>query len=140
MSVFGKLFTWQSAADRKREQAAYEKWAFPYGEKQRDNLKSLLETVFKKNDGFILFNFLMCKEMYDDALEDNESRDLAISALINKRKNNRLQIIKQLKPKEWLLYIALVLADKNVDESCEYPTAEQIIAKAQELQNDENLR
>ena len=133
MSVFGNLFTWKSAADRKREEAAYEKWAFPHGEKQRDNLKSLLKTLFKKDDGFTLFAYLICKELYEKALVDYELRDEAIDKLVNGRKDNRLQIIKQLKQHEWLIYIALVLADENVDESCEYPTADEIIAKAQVL-------
>ena len=133
MSIFGNLFKWQSAADIKREQAAYEKWAFPHGEKQRDNLKSLLKEIFKKDEGFVLFTYLMCKEMYEKALEDSDSRDMAINELVNSKKNSRLQVIKQLKQNEWLLHIALVLADEKVDESCEYPTADMIIAKAQEL-------
>jgi len=133
MSVFGNLFTWKSAADRKSEQIAYEKWAFPYGEKQRDNLKSLLKAIFKKDDGFILFIYLTCKELYENTLEDSGSRDQTIRELVNGRKSNRLQLIKQLKQNEWLTYIALVLADENVDESCEYPSADEIILKAQEL-------
>ena len=133
MSIFGNLFKWQSAADVKREQAAYEKWAFPHGEKQRDNLKSLLKDIFKKDEGFILFTYLTCKEFYERAMEDSTSRDMAIDKLVNGRKESRLTIIKQLKQHEWLTYIALVLADENVDESCEYPTADMIIEKAQEL-------
>ena len=140
MSIFGNLFKWQSAADQKKEQERYEKWAFPYGEKQRDSLKSLLVTIFKKDDGFILYTYLMCKEMYEKYLEDFGSRDIAVRELIACRKKNRLQIIRQLKQNEWLNYIALVLADEDIDESSEYPTADQIITKAQELGDDENLR
>jgi len=133
MSIFGNLFKWKSAADIEREQALYEKWAFPHGEKQRDNLKSLLKTIFNDDEGFVLFAYLMCKEMYEKAKEDSGSRDLAIDKLVNDRKESRLQLIKQLKQKDWLLYIALVLADENVNESCEYPAADMIMEKAQEL-------
>ena len=133
MSVFGNLFTWKSAAERKREEEAYGKWAFPHGEMQRNNLKSLLKDIFKKEDGFTLFTFLMCKEMYEKALGDYGSRDLAAQKLAEGKKQSRLQLIKQLKKKDWLIYIALVLADENVDESCEYPSADIIIEKAQEL-------
>ena len=133
MSVFGNLFTWKSAADQKKEQAAYEKWAFPYGEKQRDNLKVLLKAVFGKDEGFILYTYLTCKEMYEKALLDYGSRDSAIKELAENRLGIRLQVIKQLKQKEWLKYIAIVLADENVDEDCEYPGVDEINISAQEL-------
>ena len=134
MGIFGKkLFSWKSAAEQKKEQEEYEKWAFPYGDKQRDNLKSLLFDIFGKDEGFILFTYLTCKEMYEKALSDLGCRDSAIEEMVDNRLGIRLQIIKQLKQKDWLLYIALVLADENVNEDCEYPTAEKIIAKAQKL-------
>jgi len=135
MGIFGKkLFVWQSAADQKREQELYAKWAFPYGDKQRDNLKSLLVDIFNKDEGFNLYIYLTCKEMYEKALSDYGCRDLAIEELIDNRMGIRLQIIKKIKQNEWVKYVTLVLADENVNENCEYPTADKILAKAQELE------
>jgi len=133
MSIFGNMFSWKSAATRKKEEEQYRRWAFPYGEKQQENLKALLKEVFSKNDGFTMFTFLSCKEMYDKALEDFESHDAAVEAMATTRLNFKMQIIKQLKKDEWLKYIALVLADKDIDENCEYPSAEEIIKTAQEI-------
>ena len=141
MNIFGKkLFTWQSATQQKKEQEEYAKWAFPYGDLQRDNLKSLLNNLLKKDDGFInkhdsfmLYIYLTCKEMYEKALLDYGCRDLAIKELVDNRMGVSLQVIKQVKQNDWLKYISLVLADENIDENCIYPTSDTIIENAQKL-------
>lgn len=132
--MFGKeLFSWKSAATRQKEEEQYERWAFPYGEKQRDSLNTLFKEVFLSDDCFIMFTFLSCKEMYDKALKDFGSSAAAVEALVDNRLNVKMQIIKQLKEDEWHKYIALVLADRDIDAQCEYPSAEEIIKTAQEL-------
>ena len=134
MSLFGKnIFSWKSAAAQKKEQKEYEKWAFPHGEKQRENMISLLTDVFNKNDKFNLFTYLTCKEMYEKATEDLGSRDDALEMLITNRLNMKQQVIKKPNQNEWLIYIALVLADEDIKEDCEYPTKDMIIQKAQEI-------
>jgi len=125
-----QIFTWKSKATQEKEQEAYEKWAFPYGQKQRDALQELLFAVYPKESvPTTLIPFLTCKELYEGILVKAGSRDGAIDVLVNKQKKYK-QIIKK---KNMTTYLALVLADADVDEQCEYPTAEEILARAKEL-------
>ena len=132
MSLFeSQIFSWKSKATQKTEQEAYDKWAFPYGQKQRDNLQELLFAVYPKETvATTLIPFLTCKELYEKALKSSESRDGAVDALVNKQKKFK-QIIRK---KDMPMYIALVLADAGVDEKCQYPTAEEIRQRAQEIE------
>ena len=134
MSLFNNsIFSWKSAAAQKKEEEEYRRWAFPYGEKQQEALKALFKEVFARSDGFTMFSFLTCKEMYDKALEDHGSSDAAVEAMVNNRLNLKLQVVSDIRKDDLLKYIALVLADRNVDEQCEYPSAEEIIKTAQEI-------
>ena len=125
------LFTWKSKSAREKEQREYAVWAFPHGQKQRENLEVLLKELFPKGAASTsLISFLTCKELYDGALEDNGSRDNAVFELINTQKKYK-QIIDK---RNMTAYIALVLADADVDESCEYPSADAIRAHTTELE------
>ena len=125
-----QLFTWKSKATQQKEQEAYAVWAFPYGEKQREALEKLLLDVYPKETvPTTLIPFLTCKELYEDILKKAGSSDEAVDIMINKQKKYK-QIIKK---KSMTTYLALVLADAGIDESCEYPAAEAIIARALEL-------
>ena len=124
------LFTWKSKATQEKEQETYEKWAFPYGQQQRDNLQKLLLEVYPKESvPTTLIPFLTCKELYESVLTKAGSRDGAVDLMINKQKKYK-QILKK---KTMSTYLALVLADADIDEQCEYPTAEEIKKRALEL-------
>jgi len=124
------LFTWKSKATQEREQEEYEKWAFPYGEKQREKLQALLLSVYPKETiPTTLIPFLTCKELFELTVKKSGSRESAIDLLINKQKKYK-QILKK---KDMTTYLALVLADANIDENCGYPSAEEIFARASEL-------
>jgi len=125
-----QLFTWKSRATQQKEQESYEKWAFPYGQKQRDALQKLLFDVYPKESvPTTLIPFLTCKELYEGFLAKAGSRDGAIDTMINKQKKYKQIIKKKVMP----IYLALVLADADIDEQCVYPTAEEIFTRAHEL-------
>jgi len=125
-----QIFAWKSKATQQREQEEYEKWAFPYGEKQRENLQTLLLSVYPKESvPTTLIPFLTCKELYEDLLKKS-SRDETVDTLINKQKKYKRIIKKQ----DMTTYIALVQADAGIDESCEYPSADDIRERAQQLE------
>jgi len=125
------MFSWKSKATQEREQEDYALWAFPHGEKQRENLEKLLLEVYPRETvPTTLIPFLTCKELYEGVLKKTGSREEAIETLINNVKKYK-QIIKK---KNMTTYIAFVLADAGIDESCEYPTADEIRASAQELE------
>ena len=124
------LFTWKSKATQEKEQEEYARWAFPYGEKQRENMQNLLLSLYPKESiPTTLIPFLTCKELYEGVLKKSASRDEALDVLINKQKKYK-RIIKK---KDMTMYIALVLADADIDERCEYPAADVIRTRAQEL-------
>ena len=125
-----QLLTWKSKATQQKEQEAYEKWAFPFGEKQRENLQALLLSVYPKESiPTTLIPFLTCKELYEGIMQKS-SRDEAVDILINKQKKYK-RIIKK---KDMTTYIALVQADAGIDESCEYPSADEIRERVQQLE------
>ena len=126
------IFTWKSKSTQEREQEEYDKWAFPYGEKQRDKLQELLLSVYPKESiPTTLIPFLTCKELFEGIRKKSASREEAIDVLINKQKKYK-QILKK---KDMTTYIALVLADADVDERCEYPAADEIRERARELES-----
>ena len=126
-----QIFSWKSKATQQKEQETYEKWAFPYGEKQRNALQTLLLEVYPKESiPTTLIPFLTCKELYGEILIKAGSRDSAVDVMINRQKKYK-QIIKK---KTMTTYLALVLADADIDEQCEYPSAEEIRTRVQELE------
>ena len=132
MSGFGSnLFSWKSKAEMEAEHERYRIWAFPYGQKQRDNLQALLLDIFPKgSDATTLIPFLTCKELYDNALKNNSEREEAIFTIVNKER----RLMQLVKKKDMPLYVALVIADAEVDERCQYPTADEIRASALEIE------
>ena len=125
------LFSWKSKETIEREAKEYETWAFPYGQEQRDKLEALVrEVVPKGHVPFALMGFLTCKELYEKHLKQTESSDKATDILINVEKKY-MQIIKK---KEMTTFLALVLADAEIDERCEYPSAVEIHESIEKLE------
>jgi hypothetical protein len=126
-----QLLTWKNKAKQKQEAEEYEQWAFPYGEKQREALTKLLLEVFPKgNVATTLVPFLTCKELFEDVCKTPDLRDYAAERLICGMKKYKLIIRK----KEMPTYVALVLADSVINDECRYPSAEDIRAKAVQLE------
>ena len=124
------MFSWKSKETQEKEQEEYARWAFPFGQNQRDNIEKLLKELFPKDmAAMTLISFLTCKELYENAMKRNGSRGEAIAQIINEQRKYR-QIIKK---KDIASYIAIVIADADIDELCEYPAAEEILASAQKI-------
>lgn len=129
--MHGGWFTWRSKEDQQRIDDEYAAWAFPYGRKQRDNLETLLKELFPKmNLPIVLVIFLTCKEMYEEAMQKNALNEYVISEMLGGQKRFKQMIKKS----DMYIYIALVLADTEIDDLCEYPAADLIRAHAQELE------
>ena len=126
-----RIFSWKSKAAQEKEQEEYDAWAFPYGEKQREALQALLFEIYPKESvPTTLIPFLTCKELYEGMLKNAGSSDAAVDTMINKQKKYK-QIIRK---KTMATYLAVVLADADVDEQCSYPSAETIKEKAREIE------
>jgi len=117
------FFIWKSKAQVQQEQADYEKWAFPYGQPQREKLVKLMLEIFpKENEATVLIPFLTCKELFGKLAKSPDLVDAAINKLLTDIKKYKRIIRKQEMP----TYVALVVADSRVDEKLEYPTAQEI--------------
>jgi hypothetical protein len=126
-----KLFQFKNKEQREKEENEYAVWAFPYGDLQRENLTALIHDLKPKvSIPIYLASFLTCKEIYESTLKKSDSREQAIDKMLNELKSYN-QLIK---PKEMPMYLALVLADADLDESCEYPPIDIIKAKIQEFE------
>jgi hypothetical protein len=120
------LFIWKSKEQARKEEEDYAQWAFPYGQPQREKLVKLMLEVFpKESETTTLIPFLTCKELYSKACKSPDLSDYAIEKLMAMQKYKRL-IRKQDMP----YYIALVVADARIDESLEYPDADEIRSMA----------
>ena len=125
------IFTWKSKSTQNKEAIEYEKWAFPYGEEQRKRLEALLGELFPKADlPSLLISFLTCKEIYEGVFDKEGSEEAAASYMINEVGKYKMVLRK----KEMPMYIAIVLADERVDGSFWYQSADEIRAKAQQLE------
>ncbi|NMA25071.1 MAG: hypothetical protein GX936_05320 [Clostridiales bacterium] len=117
------FFIWKSKAQIQKEQEEYEKWAFPYGQPQREKLVKLMLEIFpKENEATVLIPFLTCKELFCNLAKTPDLVDAAINKLLTDIKKYKRIIRKQDMP----TYVALVVADSKVDERLEYPTAQEI--------------
>jgi len=113
-----------------KEQIAYELWAFPHGQEQRAKLEALMhELIPKGRREFLMVGFLTCKELYNRYSEKCDTEERALEYIINEERE-QTQIVKK---NELSTMLALVLADLGIDERCEYPSADEIRARAQEL-------
>ena len=127
-----KLFQFKSKKQIEKEAKEYALWAFPYGDLQKEKLSALVKELSPKTPVQLsLASFLTCKELYENALENSESRDDAVNNMINVIRSYS-QLIKT---DEMPLYLALVLADADVDDSCEYPSAEEMRVRIKKLED-----
>ena len=125
-----KMFQMKSKRQREKEEREYAIWAFPYGELQKAKLTDLIKELNPKASiKLSLASFLTCKELFDKALEDTGSQEDAIYTMVNVIKNYN-QLIKS---DEMPMYLALVLADAEIEEKCEYPSADDMRIRIQEL-------
>ena len=124
------LFTWKNKAEREEELAVYAEWAFPSGQQQKENLEALLRSLFPKEEvTFTLIKYLTCKELYEKEYNTVKDRYQALDRVINQVRKFK----KILKPTDMPVYLALVLASEDLDESLEYPSVEAIRDREVEL-------
>lgn len=119
-SFFGISF--QSKEEREKEYQEYLKKLFPYGEKQSQKIRDILSALVGKRDrAQIMLHYVLIKEaMIDSVTKDYEK----IAAEIEKKK-----LIK-LTPELKNCIRNLINIDLNMDETLNYPTPDELKAKA----------
>ena len=130
------MFTFKTAKQRERDAKKFNRWAFPYGDPQRQKIDELIRELLPKEDPkAAMAVFLMGRQAYRGSFKD-DAEDLAERTEERKLRALDYQLAEQLfgRYKKFIPYYkALVLADAKVDETLNYPTVEELRRMAEEL-------
>ena len=133
---FGEWFTFKSAKQKEKEAKMFARWAFPYGEAQKETVQQIIRELLPKEDPRSgLAVFLMGRQAYRGSFKDDEE-DLAERTEEDKLAALDKVLEMQLfgKYKKFIPYYkALVLADLDVDETLNYPSVEELRRRAETL-------
>ena len=136
MGTIADWFTFKTAKQRARDERNYARWAFPYGDAQREKIMALIVELLPKEDPKAALSiFLMGRQAYRGSFRD-DPEDLA-----ERTEQDKMAALDQIlqtqlfgRYKKFIPYYkVLVLADLSVDEKLNYPTAEELRRQAEEL-------
>ena len=133
---FGEWFTFKTAKQRAREEKMFARWAFPYGDAQKEKVSQIIRELMPKEDPKAALSvFLMGRQAYRGSFRD-DPEDLAertkqdqMDALDAVLANQLFGRYKKFIP----YYKVLVLADLEVDETLNYPSAEELRRRVEEM-------
>lgn len=130
------MFAFKTPKQRERDAKKFDRWAFPYGEPQRQKVVALLKELLPKEEPkAALAVYLMGREAYRGSFKD-DAEDLAERTEERKLRALDYQLKEQLfgrYRKFFPYYKVLVLADAQVDETLNYPSVEELRRRAEEL-------
>lgn len=136
MGSLADMFTFKTRRQRERDAKRFDRWAFPYGDPQRQKLIAIIKELLPKEDPkAALAVYLMGREAYRGSFKD-DAEDLAERTEERKLRALDYLLKEQLfgRYKKFIPYYkALVLADAQIDEQLNYPSAEELRRRAQEL-------
>ena len=137
MGSWSDLFVFKSRKQREREAMKFDRWAFPYGEEQRQKLVALIKELLPKEEPkAALAIYLMGRQAYRGSFKD-DPEDLAERTEAQKMRALDIQLKEQLfgRYKKFIPYYkVLVLADAEVNSTLNYPSAEELRRRAEELE------
>ena len=119
------FFAIKSLRQKKQEQEEYNRWAFPYGQAQLDAVRDLILELMPDEKSTGIAIYLMGREAYQSA-----EGQLALT----KAYNTMTDWLTGKHRRKVYTFLALILADAQVDENLNYPDAETIRKKAKELE------
>lgn len=136
MGSIAEWFTFKSAKQRAREEKQFARWAFPYGEAQKEKVLELIRQLLPKEDPkAAMAVFLMGREALRGSFKD-DPEDLAERTEQNKMNALDATLATQLfgRYKKFIPYYkALILADLEVDETLNYPSVEELRRRAEKM-------
>lgn len=119
------FFTVKTPWQRKKEQEEYNLWAFPYGQAQLDAVKALILELMPDEKTTGIAVYLIGREAYQSA-EGHAPLEAAYDAMS--------PMLPGKHKKKLLLFLALIQADINIDETLQYPDAQAIRDAAKRLE------
>ena len=136
MGSIADWFTFKSAKQRARDERNFARWAFPYGEAQKEKIIQLIRELMPKEDPKAALSvFLMGRQAYRGSFRD-DPEDLAertkqdqMDALDAILANQLFGRYKKFIP----YYKVLVFADLEVDETLNYPSADELRRRVEEM-------
>ena len=136
MGSLADMFTFKTRKQRERDAQKFNRWAFPYGEPQREKLIAIIKELLPKEEPkAALAVYLMGREAYRGSFKD-DAEDLAERTEERKLRAMDYLLKEQLfgRYKKFIPYYkALILADAQVDETLNYPSVEELRRQAEEL-------
>ena len=136
MGSIADWFTFKSAKQREREEKQFARWAFPYGDPQKEKILQLIRELMPREDPKAALSvFLMGRQAYRGSFKD-DPEDLAERT--PKEQMNALDATLETqlfgRYKKYIPYYkVLVLADLDVDETLNYPTAAELARRAEDV-------
>ena len=127
MSGWQNWINFRSKEQRERDQEAYDKAVFPYGEKQKEIISSYLDELFAEElPGMKMFNYLVIKEKIKDREIDQE----LIKRVFKSIKNTSSRKKRDTYP---YLYMSLAEYDLKISEELNYPDTDKIRENAERI-------
>ena len=137
MSKFSEWFGMRSAKQKAQDAQNYNRWAFPYGQSQRQKIESILKDLFPDEDPLIaMMLFLQGKEAYtgEDPLEGKGPRNCSEQTRIDYAVGAMKETLTGRLRKRLPLFLALIVADQQVDETLQYPQKSELLALAETME------
>lgn len=119
-----EFFEIKSLKQKKAEQQQYNAWAFPYGRRQYEIINDRILAMMPDEKKTGMAVYLLGREAFQTAKED------PIGAAAGTMK---AQLPGKHKKKVYC-FLALILADAQVNENLAYPQAEELLAEAKRLE------
>lgn len=129
-------FLMRSPEQRKADSAQYDRWAFPYGEEQKARITALLSALLPEEPpSTAMAVYLIAREGYTGPFQSDEA------ARQSRTEEQRLQGCRAALKKQLPgphrskapRYLALIAADLEVGPELAYPTAEELLQRAEAL-------
>ena len=129
MAGIENWFSFKSEAQRKKESEEYDRRLFPYGERQKEKIRSILaDLIDGYNEQFCLYQYLVCKDVllsYEKPACDREKISMV---------RHRLRYTMRKKDRDDLYsYLALCEYDIPIGERLDYPDIGILKKRAEEI-------
>lgn len=136
MGSWGDMFLFKSRKQRERDAKKFDKWAFPYGEPQREKIAQILKELLPKEEAkAAMAVYLMGREAYRGSFR-LDAEDLADRSEKDKMRALDYLLDTQLfgRYRKFIPYYkALILADAQVGPEMDYPSVEELRRRAEAL-------
>jgi len=136
MSSVMEWLGFKTAKQRALEAKRYDKWAFPYGQEQKEKVTQLLSQLLpEEKSQMALLVFLQGKQGYTggNAAEGKPPRECSEEKRVYYAQWAMETTLRGKLRKRMPRYLALILADQHVDAALQYPSVEQLLQTAEEL-------